>query len=268
MTGITMFDTAFNSQFPGGAAAYAGYVDGGVGDQPNYAHIVSAFPAAHHLSIALFADRDADALDVESGAARPSDIVSWYARQRRRGIARPCIYASTSTMQSAVIPVITGAPILRSAIRLWTAHYGEGEHICGPGKGTCGQLSIGADGTQWTPNALGRTLDQSRLLDDFFGTSVPSPSQAYAEVDMAKLPVLKQGDSDKPGQFWSVRRLQALVALTGRLNSLPAAQILADGTFGPATAAGVRAVQAHGGIAQDSVCGAATWSVLLTGSPA
>jgi hypothetical protein len=62
-----MFDSAVNSQFPGGAAAYAAYVDGGVGNQPNYAYIVSAFPKAQHLSIALFPGDNADALDVEPG---------------------------------------------------------------------------------------------------------------------------------------------------------------------------------------------------------
>jgi peptidoglycan hydrolase-like protein with peptidoglycan-binding domain len=261
-TELTMFDTAFNDQYPPGAAAYAGYVDGGVGNQPNHAWIVSAFPQAHHLSIALFADRDADALDVESGAARPSDIPGWYARQRRRGIARPCIYANTSTMQASVIPVIQAVPVIRTAIRLWTAHY-DGEHICGPR--SCRQLSIDADGTQWTDGAMGLTLDQSLLLENFFGTLPPVPE--FAEFDMSKLPVLKQGDSDKPGQFWPVRRLQSLMALTGKINGIPAAQVSADGVFGPATAAGVRAVQAHYGIAQDGTVGAQTWGVLLTGSP-
>jgi len=57
-----MFDTAQNDQFPAGAAAYAGYVDGGIGNQPNYAFIASAFPKAQHLSIALFPGDNADAL--------------------------------------------------------------------------------------------------------------------------------------------------------------------------------------------------------------
>src|SRR6201995_3420573 len=81
VAGITMYDTALNDQFPAGAAAYAAYVDGGVGDQPNFAFIVSAFPKAQHLSIALFAANNADALDVEPGASAPSDIPGWYARQ-------------------------------------------------------------------------------------------------------------------------------------------------------------------------------------------
>ena len=69
-----MYDTAFNDQFPAGAAAYAGYVDGDIGNQPNYAYIVSAFPKAQHLSVTLSSGVNADVLDVESGAAVPSDV--------------------------------------------------------------------------------------------------------------------------------------------------------------------------------------------------
>ncbi len=88
--------------------------------------------------------------------------------------------------------------------RLWTAHYGEGEHIRGPG--ACRQLSIGADSTQWTDAALGRTLDQSLLLDDFFGTPV-LPGPRYVEFDMSKLPVLKHQiavDEVAGAQTWGV----------------------------------------------------------------
>lgn len=260
-----MFDSIVDSQFPPGAAAYAAYVDGDLADQPNYSWIVSAFPQAHHLSITLFPDKDADALDVEGGAARPGDFPGWYARQRRRGISRPCGYANASTMEESVVPVIRAAPIIRSAVRLWSAHYTETPHICGPG--SCGATSIDMDGTQWTSRALGRDLDQSLLLDDFFGTPVPAPA-TYAEFDMTKIAVLRQGDTDKPGTFWSVRRLQALVALTGRINGIPAALIDDDGNFGNLTRLGVVAVQAHYGIAQDGKAGPDTWSVLLTGLPA
>jgi hypothetical protein len=38
MAGITMYDTALNDQFPAGAAAYAAYVDGGIGNQPILTH--------------------------------------------------------------------------------------------------------------------------------------------------------------------------------------------------------------------------------------
>lgn len=170
-----MYDTAQNDQFPPGAAAYAAYVDGSIGNQPNYAYIVSTFPTAQHLSIALFAGDNADALDVEPGAASPSDVPGWYARQRQRGIARPCVYASVSTMAGNILPVIDQAKIARDQIRLWSAHYGLGEHICGPA--SCNAVSIEMDGTQWTSSALGRNLDQSLLQDNFF-TSAPGITEA------------------------------------------------------------------------------------------
>jgi hypothetical protein len=171
---ITMYDTILNSEFPPDAAAYAAYVDGGIGNQPNYAHIVAAFPKARHLSVALFSKNNADALDVEPGAAWPAETaIAWYAAQRARGLARPCLYASVSTRQEFAVPVIGAGGIPRAAVRLWTAHYGKGEHICGPK--TCRQLSIDADGTQWTANALGRDLDQSLLLGDFFNVPTPTP---------------------------------------------------------------------------------------------
>ena len=176
-----MYDTALNNQFPAGAAAYAGYADGGVGNQPNYAYIVSAFPKAQHLSIALFASDNADALDVEPGASEPADIPAWYARQVARGIQRPVIYASASTMNDPILTVLSQAGIARAKTRLWTAHYGLGEHICGPG--TCGALSVNADGTQWTSSAMGLVLDQSLLLEDFF-TTTPTTQPIPAEVEL------------------------------------------------------------------------------------
>jgi hypothetical protein len=181
-----MFDTALNDQFPAGAAAYAAYVDGGVGNQPNYAYIVSAFPKAEHLSIALFASNNADALDVEPGASAPSDIPGWYARQVARGIRRPVIYASVSAMNADVLPVLSQARIERANTRLWTAHYGLGEHICGPA--SCGALSIGADGTQWTSSAMGLVLDQSLLVADFFTNGASNnPTVTEAELQSGQL---------------------------------------------------------------------------------
>jgi hypothetical protein len=179
-----MFDTALNDQFPSGAAAYAAYVDGSLGSQPNYAYIVSAFPKAQHLSIALFAASNADALDVEAGATAAFEIPGWYARQVQRGITRPVIYASASTMNDAILPVLSQAGISRARTRLWTAHYGLGEHICGP-RG-CGALSIDADGTQWTSSARGLVLDESLLAGDFF-TATTDPTVTEAELQSGQL---------------------------------------------------------------------------------
>jgi hypothetical protein len=179
-----MFDTALNDQFPSGAAAYAAYIDGSLGNQPNYAYIVSAFPKAQHLSIALFAANNADVLDVEAGASVPSEVPGWYARQVQRGIARPVIYASASAMNGAVLPTLSQAGISRARARLWTAHYRAGEHICGPG--SCGVLSVDADGTQWTSSARGLVLDQSLLANDFF-TDTMDPTVTEAELQSGQL---------------------------------------------------------------------------------
>jgi hypothetical protein len=182
-----MYDTALNDQFPGGAAAYAAYVDGDIGNQPNYAYIVSTFPKAQHLSIALFATDNADVLDIEAGASVPSDIPGWYATQVKRGIQRPVLYASASTMNDDILPVLSQAGIARAATRIWTAHYGVGEHICGPG--SCGALSINADGTQWTSNSMGLILDQSLLVDNFFTitTTTTNPPITEAELQSGQL---------------------------------------------------------------------------------
>jgi hypothetical protein len=250
-SGITCFDTAFNDQFPPGAAAYAAYVDGGIGSQPNYAYIVSAFPQAHHLSIALFPDRDADALDVESGAAQASDIPGWYARQRARGIARPVIYAGAYNMETVVVPVVQSLPGARSSVRLWSAHYGLGEHICSPS--SCKAVSIAMDGTQWCDDAMGRTLDQSLLTADFFGTPpAPSPAPAWQEAMMQALPLVTEGDKDTQ----AVRTVQGLLCARGHA-------VTVDGNFGPATLAALVAFQRARGLAPDGKCGPSTWPALM-----
>jgi hypothetical protein len=243
-----MYDSIENGQFPPGAAAYAAYVDGGLGNQPNYDWVVRAFPQARHLSIALFADHDAECLDVESGAASPSDIPGWRERQVRRGIARPVIYANAYTMQTSVLAVLSSAGIARASVRLWTAHYSGQAHICGPR--SCEALSIPADATQWSNNALGRVLDQSLLLDNFFGTPA-APAANWTETLMRQLPELRQGAT---GTY--VRTVQFQLGERGH-------KVTVDGAFGPATLAAVKAVQAAARLTPDGVVGPATWPVLL-----
>ena len=90
-------------------------------------------------------------------------------------------------MNGEILPTLSQAGIARSTVRLWTAHYEVGQHICGPG--TCGALSVNADGTQWTPNAVvnGKTLvlDQSLLLENFFTTDPTVITEA--ELQSGKL---------------------------------------------------------------------------------
>ena len=177
---IAMPDSADSRNLLPGYDAYASYVDGGIGDQPNAARVAAAFPSAQHLTIALSAGHDADCLDVEPGAASPSDVPGWIERQHARGIARPVVYASVSTMRDEIIPLIAPGALVGWDPRLWTAHYGLGAHICGPK--TCGELPTDADGTQWTdayPGVGGALIDMSALADDFFGAA---PDWVFSSV--------------------------------------------------------------------------------------
>ena len=177
---IVMFDSVSVDQIPSDAQAVAGYTSG---LYPTYASLAAKFPDAYRLSIAVNAGENADALDVENGDATVADAPGWYARQRARGITRPCLYASAGTM-NALIGALQHAGISRSAVRLWSAHYGDGAHVCAPG--SCAMTSTGMDGTQWTDAALQRNLDESLLLDGFFTTVPPSgPPAATVAVWVA-----------------------------------------------------------------------------------
>lgn len=253
---ITLFDSVDLGQIPAGATAVAAYVDGKFA---NAAEARDRFPRARILTIAVFADHDADCLDIEDGNARPDQAAAWYLRQKARGARRPCLYASASLMHAQVIPAIQAAGIARGTVRLWSAHYTRVPHICGPA--SCRELATGADGTQWTDRAFNRNLDQSLLLPSFFGDG-----PTWTETMIANLPALQQGAADHPGAVQYVHRIQALVAVIGDINHLPfASAVKADGTFGAATTAGVKAVQQFFGIAQDGIVGQATWTALVTG---
>lgn len=260
MKALRAVDSAFNNQFPSGYDAYFGYVDGRIGDQPNYSWIVANFPHAFHLSITVLGN-DADCLDIESGAATVAGAARWYAGRKKAGVQRPVFYASASLMNSELIPALKAAGLSRSAYRLWSAHYTT-KHICGPS--SCGQLSIFADGTQWTDHDNKLTCDQSLLIPSFFsGITPPDPviyiPQAETDAIMGKLPVLKQGASDTALPHWYVHRIQAV------LNAVWHAGLTVDGEYGPATAAAVSAMQGASGIKPDGVMGPATWSILVTG---
>jgi peptidoglycan hydrolase-like protein with peptidoglycan-binding domain len=265
---LVMFDSISADALPADGTYFAGYVDGEWADRDA---IQARFPKATVLSIAVFPSDDADCLDVETGDATPADAAAWYERQRARGITRPCLYADADTMEQDLVPILTASGIARSAVRLWSAHYTHAPHICGPSP-SCGAVGIAMDGTQWTDLAAGGDVDESLLLAGFFDGQVPAPAQPpsvlpWQEAVMNALPTLRSGAADASGQVEFVHRAQALAAVIGAVNHLPAAEGLAlDGSFGPKTGAAIGAVQSHFGIAADSVVGPATWGVLVTGS--
>jgi hypothetical protein len=176
-----MFDAVDIDQIPDDASVVAGYVNGNF---VTFNRLSAMFPNAHHLSIAVTAEADADALDVEPGDAVSGQVPAWYRRQKARGVARPVIYASVSRMKTEILPVLKQAGITPSDVRLWSAHYTHVEHLCGPG--SCGGMPVQADATQWTDRAQDRNLDQSVLAANFFGAP-PRPIAVFTSAGQASL---------------------------------------------------------------------------------
>lgn len=262
---IIQFDAVDITQIPAGPQAVAGYVDGA---WPTAAVLAARFPHAHLLTIAVDPASDADCLDIETGDATPASAAAWYARQKARGVQRPCLYASVSVMQTQVVPALKAAGIGRDEVRLWTAHY-AGLHVCA--HDTCGELGFPADGTQWTDRAFGRSLDQSLLDESFFAVSSPLPTAPSAppwqETLMNQLPELAEGAQDQAGHVFWVHRLQALVKVYGQFIGLAGAAALeVTGTYDAATKAAVEQVQEHAKLTADGIAGTDTWSVLITGA--
>jgi hypothetical protein len=252
---ITLYDSVTEDQIPSDAKYIAAYVDGGYA---NYARVRLLFPSALVMSITITAAIDADCLDVELGDALPDSVVPWVARQHARGITRPVVYANAYTMKTSVIPLLESAGITQSQVRLWSAHYGTGEHICGPD--TCTAVSLSVDGTQWTENAMGRNLDQSTLLPSFFGTTVnPPPVTNWTQQMINNLPLLKLGSVDTTSGVWHVRRLQAI------LNAVFGSSLVLDGNYGPGTEAEVKRVEKEFNLTEDGITGPKVWSLVLAG---
>jgi hypothetical protein len=246
---MIMYDTIKNSAYPAGMMAGAAYIDGGEGDQPNYAAVRLAHPGIPLLSIALDAAHNADCLDIENGAATASEFPGWWARQRTRGISRPCAYASASPMTELLLPELAAAGITRARVRLWSAHTGRGAHICGPA--SCGEVPVDVDGTQWLQ---GLTLDQSLLLDTFFTVAIvppPLPLPKWQVQMMQALPWVQQGAAGA-----DVRTIQGLCAARS-------APLVIDGTFGPLTTLAVKSVQLDARLKPDGIVGPATWPALM-----
>lgn len=171
-----MYDSITVSQLPATAQAYAGYVGG---NWPTFATLEAKFPHALLLSIAVNSSEDAMCIDVEKGDATNADVYSWFVRQQRRRVWRPALYTSVSNVD-ALVRTMTANGFSRAEYRLWSAHYGTGQHICGPQ--TCKQTAYPCDGTQFTSAALGRNLDQSILLDSFFQEPAPKPAPPHVPI--------------------------------------------------------------------------------------
>jgi hypothetical protein len=237
-----MFDDVTVSLLPAGYDAYAAYVDGRF---DNFHAVRAKFPNAHVLSIDVLAsNHKADCLDVEPGDASNASAESWVKAKVAAKDKLIVVYTSVSNVD-AIVTTLKAVGISRAEYKIWSAHYGAGSHICGPG--TCGKCNWACDGTQFSDTAFGHSLDESLLHDDFFGKVAPAPAPAD--------PGLKDGDTGD-----GVRKLQT------RLNAW-GAKLKVDGSFGKTTLTAVKDFQEKHRLAVDGIVGPATWKALNATPP-
>ena len=191
---LVMYDDVNLDLIPADAEAVAGYVNG---RWPTFSQLAKRWPKAKHLSIAVNAEYDADCLDIESGDATPAQAPTWVRRQIARGAKKPVVYSSVSEMPT-VLSVLKASGIRRSKVRVWTAHYTGKPHRCGA---ECYRgFATVADATQYTDNALGRSLDASLVADSFFDPGIPAA---------VKRKMLRAWILARHAQGWTWARLKA-----------------------------------------------------------
>jgi len=167
---LRMADSIDPASLPAGMDAYAGYNDG---RWPDYQAIAAAHPGSHLLDFSVFLKDPGTGGDFEPGDMDPSQVVAYVQGEHARGVARPVVYASIASEMPACVANLSAAGIAWPAgYRRLSAHYGAGQHICGPS--TCGYATQ-CDGTQWIDHAtdLHQNWDESLLNDNFFDTASP-----------------------------------------------------------------------------------------------
>ena len=257
---LAMPDSIDVASLPAGYDAYLGYADG---RWPTAAGLAVEFPRAHRVILTVTgATTEADGCDVENGDLTIKGGADW----ARRKLAvepsfRPVMYASVSTMPT-LIGRLSDIGILRSRVRLHSAHYGWSgnspargpQHICGPGPLSCQYPGVPPmDGTQWTnnyPGVDGAAIDMSALVDGFFGLT-------WTEKLVQQLPTVRLGD-----------RGEAVKTVQGLCNARAPHPVLSiDGAYGPLTYGAVISVQEAAGLVADGEVGPLTWPVLLEIAP-
>lgn len=180
---IRMYDSVTVDNLPAGNPAYLGYVNGHF---PTFAALKVRFPHAHLLDLTVFSSGEATGCDVETQDMSVSQAIPWVKAAIARGVYRPVIYANAGTMVSVALN-LQAAGIGRKTVRLLSAHYEAGVHICSPlscAYTVAGHVVPSCDGTQWRDNAPGNngTLIDESILDDGFFAPRPQPPVAVRKA--------------------------------------------------------------------------------------
>lgn len=249
-----MPDSIDVSKLPPDYDAYLGYVDG---RWPTGAELIRTFPNAELVLLtvagtttAAHGARISSGADDEPGDLTAQSAAAWAGHKlHSEPLSRPVLYASVSAMPE-LIGQLRLLGIDRSEVRLLSAHYGWGPHICGPA--SCGEIAIGMDGTQWTdqyPGPFG-PIDMSMLADDFF---TGSTGLSRTERIVRELGTVQAGMTGE-----AVKTVQGLCIARG------ANHLVVDGIFGNQTLSAVKFAQSMvAGMAVDGIVGPLTWPVLL-----
>lgn len=250
---LAMPDSINVNSLPVGYPAYLGYADG---NWPTAKSLEAMFPEAEKVILTVTGQPGAHGVRVAPGTdVEPMDLTaaegaSWAYKQPAAG--RPVIYASVEGENGYgmgdVLQALEALGVPHAAVRLLSAHYGFGPHICGPG--SCKLISVEMDGTQWTSSfretPAGPIIDMSMLADDFFGPALTETEQIVRELGTVQ-----------PGMTGAaVKTVQGLCVARG-------VDVNNDGIFGPNTKGAVTWVQQRGGVTVDGIVGPQTWPVLL-----
>lgn len=255
---LAMPDSIYPDRLPPGYGQYLGYADGEWATAPDLARL---FPHARRVILTVTGGTlEADGCDCEKGDLPPASAADW--AQRKLAAApdsRPVLYASPEAPGYRMIQVLDelGARgIRRSQVRLLSAHYGAGQHICGPA--TCRLVPVPMDGTQWTDafaGVGGFPVDMSDLEGGFFG--VPGN---WEDALLTVIATVRKGSTGQAVSNW-----QGLLAAHGYdLGTSGPRKDGIDGVFGAVTDAATRAFQKAKGIGVDGIAGRVTYTAALT----
>lgn len=201
MPNVYMFDDANWELIPGDSRVIAVYTDG---RYENAEKLRAKFPHAEIVTVAVSAKDDADALDDEPGDATNADLVAWAKRQFARGVVKPIIYTSVSNIDAAMA-ALHAAGITRDKVRLWSAHYGQGDHICGIA--TCGLCRNTVDWTQFTDKARGISLDMTDM-----GAAKPEPANPVVTIPKSAVDHLARDVAEIAADLADAEKMEAEIA--------------------------------------------------------